>query len=156
MIVTSSQQPRNVSGKLFVVIVLLMSGFDKLTLFFLAGLAEYCKNSFINWGEEAPGEGAMRFWSGIMCATKDTLPLVGQIPSEQVPEGKNKGLYIAAGYHGKPFLRITLPQPGSSLTLINLLFNVSACIFFFYFVAHYLVDHQKDTAWPVSRSQPSM
>lgn len=91
-----------------------------------------------------------------MCATKDTLPLVGQIPSEQVPEGKNKGLYIAAGYHGKPFLRITLPQPGSSLTLINLLFNVSACIFFFYFVAHYLVDHQKDTAWPVSRSQPSM
>ncbi|OWZ55906.1 hypothetical protein C356_01537 [Cryptococcus neoformans c45] len=71
-------------------------------------LAEYCKNPFINWGEEAPGEGAMRFWSGIMCATKDTLPLVGQIPSEQVPEGKNKGLYIAAGYHRHGMARIAL------------------------------------------------
>lgn len=123
--------------------------------FFLAGLAEYCKNSFTNWGEEAPGEGAMRFWSGIMCATKDTLPLVGQVPSEQVPEGKNEGLYIAAGYHGKPFLRITLPRRGSSPALINLLFLVSACIFS-YVVAPCLVDHQKDMVWPVSHSQPSM
>lgn len=39
-----------------------------------------------------------------MCATKDTLPLVGQVPSEQVPGGRNQGLYIAAGYHGKPLL----------------------------------------------------
>lgn len=46
----------------------------------------------------------MRFWSGIMCATKDTLPLVGQVPSEQVSEGRNQGLYIAAGYHGKLLL----------------------------------------------------
>ncbi|WVQ88600.1 hypothetical protein IAS59_002336 [Cryptococcus gattii] len=71
-------------------------------------LSEYCKNSFTNWGKEAPGEGAMRFWSGIMCATKDTLPLVGQVPSEQVSEGRNQGLYIAAGYHGHGMARIAL------------------------------------------------
>ncbi|KIR36724.1 hypothetical protein I352_00035 [Cryptococcus deuterogattii MMRL2647] len=67
-------------------------------------LAEYCKDSFTNWGKEARGEGAMRFWSDIMCATKDTLPLVVQVPSEQVPEGRSQGLCIAAGYHAKPLL----------------------------------------------------
>lgn len=56
-------------------------------------------------GVKKPGaEGAMRFWSDIMCATKDTLPLVVQVPSEQVPEGRSQGLCIAAGYHGKPLL----------------------------------------------------
>lgn len=91
------------------VIIPLMLGPDKLTVPFLtlfccAGLAEYCKDSFTNWVKEAPGKGAMRFWSDIMCATKDTLPLVVQVPSEQVPEGRSQGLYIAAGYHGKPLL----------------------------------------------------
>ncbi|ORX35016.1 FAD dependent oxidoreductase [Kockovaella imperatae] len=43
-------------------------------------LASYCKEEFEGWGEEAPGEGAQRFWSGIQCASRDRLPLVGQVP----------------------------------------------------------------------------
>ncbi|ODN76474.1 hypothetical protein L198_08069 [Cryptococcus wingfieldii CBS 7118] len=71
-------------------------------------LAEYCANNFEGWEETAPGEGGMRFWSGIMCATQDTLPLVGQVPKEQVPGGDSQGLYIAAGFHGHGMGRIVL------------------------------------------------
>ncbi|OCF30874.1 hypothetical protein I316_07507 [Kwoniella heveanensis BCC8398] len=64
-------------------------------------LEEYCKNNFADWGVEAPGEGVNRVWSGMLCATKDTLPLVGPIPGKE-------GLYIAAGYHGHGMARIPL------------------------------------------------
>ena len=39
----------------------------------------------------------MRVWSGIICASRDLLPLVGQVPEKE-------GLYVAVGFHGKsPF-----------------------------------------------------
>ncbi|WWD18874.1 hypothetical protein CI109_103329 [Kwoniella shandongensis] len=68
-----------------------------------AWLANYCKDSFADWGKEAPGEGGMRFWAGIQCATKNTLPLVGQVPGERY-----KGIWIAAGFHGHGMARIAL------------------------------------------------
>ncbi|WVQ85703.1 hypothetical protein IAT38_007869 [Cryptococcus sp. DSM 104549] len=71
-------------------------------------LADYCKSAFTGWGEEAPGEGGMRFWAGIQCGTRNTLPLVGQVPATQLPGGNNKGLYIAAGFHGHGMARIAL------------------------------------------------
>ncbi|WVQ75691.1 hypothetical protein IAR50_005321 [Cryptococcus sp. DSM 104548] len=71
-------------------------------------LAEYCAANFEGWTETAQGEGGMRFWSGIMCATQDTLPLIGQVPKEQVQGGDSKGLYIAAGFHGHGMGRIVL------------------------------------------------
>ncbi|WVR07343.1 hypothetical protein IAU60_004384 [Kwoniella sp. DSM 27419] len=64
-------------------------------------LEDYCRENFAEWGVEAPGEGANRVWAGMLCGTKDTLPLVGPIP------GKD-GLYIAAGYHGHGMARIPL------------------------------------------------
>lgn len=57
-------------------------------------LAEYCPTKFEGWGSEAQGEGMMRVWSGIMCASRDTLPLVGQVPGKA-------GLWIAVGFHGQ-------------------------------------------------------
>ncbi len=38
----------------------------------------------------------MRFWAGIQCATKNTLPLVGEVPGKEY-----KGISIAAGFHGE-------------------------------------------------------
>ncbi|WRT68174.1 uncharacterized protein IL334_005149 [Kwoniella shivajii] len=64
-------------------------------------LKDYCKNNFAEWGPEAPGEGAMRIWAGMLCATKDTLPLVGEVP------GKD-GMWMAAGFHGHGMARIAL------------------------------------------------
>ncbi|WWD02358.1 hypothetical protein V865_000397 [Kwoniella europaea PYCC6329] len=64
-------------------------------------LREYCKNNFSDWGIEAPGEGAMRIWAGMLCATKNTLPLVGEIPGKE-------GMYMAAGFHGHGMARIPL------------------------------------------------
>ena len=60
----------------------------------MAGLEEYCKKNFNGWGEEAPGEGALRIWSGIICASRDMLPLVGEVPDQ-------KGLWVAVGFHGE-------------------------------------------------------
>ncbi|WVQ75690.1 hypothetical protein IAR50_005320 [Cryptococcus sp. DSM 104548] len=71
-------------------------------------LAEYCATNFEGWIETALGEGGMRFWSGIICLTQDTLPLIGQVPKEQVQGGDNEGLYIAAGFHGHGMGRIVL------------------------------------------------
>jgi hypothetical protein len=57
-------------------------------------LAEYCQSNFEDWGDEAKGEGLMRAWSGIMCASRDTLPLVGPVPDKS-------GMWIAVGFHGE-------------------------------------------------------
>jgi hypothetical protein len=62
-----------------------------------AVLTEYCPSSFENWGDQAKGEGLMRVWSGIMCSSRDTLPLVGQVPGKA-------GMWIAVGFHGEFFL----------------------------------------------------
>ncbi|WWC63056.1 uncharacterized protein I303_105655 [Kwoniella dejecticola CBS 10117] len=64
-------------------------------------LRDYCKNNFSDWGPEAPGEGAMRIWAGMLCATKDTLPLIGAVPGKE-------GMYMAAGFHGHGMARIAL------------------------------------------------
>jgi len=69
---------------------------DALTL----GLAEYCKENFIGWGEEAPGEGSVRSWSGIICASRDLLPLVGEVPGKE-------GLWVAVGFHGESLWLLT-------------------------------------------------
>ncbi|KAK8854966.1 hypothetical protein IAR55_003706 [Kwoniella newhampshirensis] len=68
-----------------------------------AWLANYCKDSFAGWGSEAPGEGGVRFWAGIQCATRNTLPLVGEVPGEEY-----KGIWMAAGFHGHGMARIAL------------------------------------------------
>ena len=57
------------------------------------GLGSYCRQTFTGWGEESPGEGMTRVWSGILCASRDTLPLVGEIPEQP-------GVFVAVGYHG--------------------------------------------------------
>jgi hypothetical protein len=49
--------------------------------------------NFIDWGEEAEGEGLTKVWSGILGYSKDMLPLVGEIPEKD-------GLFIAAGFSG--------------------------------------------------------
>lgn len=72
-------------------------------------LDEYCKKNFNGWGEEAPGEGGMRVWSGIICASRDLLPLVGQVPEKE-------GLYVAVGFHGHGMARI--PQVSRCLAQI--------------------------------------
>lgn len=35
----------------------------------------------------------MRSWSGIICASRDMLPLVGEVPERM-------GLWVAVGFHG--------------------------------------------------------
>ncbi|GHJ88006.1 hypothetical protein NliqN6_4408 [Naganishia liquefaciens] len=62
-------------------------------------LANYCRTRFAGWGQELPGEGATRTWSGLMTDSKDALPLVGAVP------GKD-GMYISAGFHGHGQSRI--------------------------------------------------
>ncbi|WVQ71310.1 hypothetical protein IAR50_000837 [Cryptococcus sp. DSM 104548] len=73
-------------------------------------LGEFCKENFEGWGEEAVGEGGIRFWTGIECATQDTLPLIGSIPFGQSQNEKkdHAGLYIAAGYQGHGMARVVL------------------------------------------------
>lgn len=56
-------------------------------------LANYCRTRFAGWAEEAFGEGATRTWSGLLTDSKDTLPLVGEVPGK-------KGMYLSAGFHG--------------------------------------------------------
>jgi hypothetical protein len=65
-----------------------------LSMMLMVVLADYCRSHFEGWTEEAKGEGLMRDWSGIMCASRDTLPLVGKVPGKE-------GLWIAVGFHGK-------------------------------------------------------
>ena len=60
----------------------------------IPGLSQWCQKSFVDWGEQALGEGAQRFWTGIVCATRDTLPLVGEVPNQ-------KGLWICVGFQGE-------------------------------------------------------
>ncbi|WVF66161.1 hypothetical protein IAT40_000901 [Kwoniella sp. CBS 6097] len=65
-------------------------------------LEEYCPKTFGGWGpveDQAPGEGATRVWSGIQCLSKDTLPLVGEVPGKQ-------GLWVAVGHNGHGMARI--------------------------------------------------
>lgn len=64
-----------------------------------SGLYEYCGKTFDDWGDEAPGEGGTRVWSGIQCASRDTLPLVGAVPGR-------KGLWVNVGHHGHGMGRI--------------------------------------------------
>jgi glycine/D-amino acid oxidase-like deaminating enzyme len=64
-----------------------------------SGLYEYCGKAFDDWGDEAPGEGGTRVWSGIQCASRDTLPLVGAVPGR-------KGLWVNVGHHGHGMGRI--------------------------------------------------
>jgi hypothetical protein len=65
----------------------------------MSGLYEYCGKTFDDWGDEAPGEGGTRVWSGIQCASRDTLPLVGAVPGR-------KGLWVNVGHHGHGMGRI--------------------------------------------------
>jgi len=65
-----------------------------IVLVLMVVLADYCRSHFDGWKEEAKGEGLIRDWSGIMCSSRDTLPLVGRVP------GKD-GLWIAVGFHGE-------------------------------------------------------
>ncbi|ODN84013.1 hypothetical protein L202_00048 [Cryptococcus amylolentus CBS 6039] len=73
-------------------------------------LGEFCKKNFEGWGEEAVGEGRIRAWTGIQCATQDTLPLIGSVPLQQLQDEKkgNEGLYVAAGFQGHGMARIVL------------------------------------------------
>ncbi|KAK8845644.1 hypothetical protein IAR55_006360 [Kwoniella newhampshirensis] len=61
--------------------------------------SKYMPNNFPRWGEEAEGEGLDRAWGGILTRTKDTLPLIGEVPGK-------KGMLIAAGFHGHGQSRI--------------------------------------------------
>jgi len=76
--------------------------------YFYPVLADYCKKNFVDWGEEAYGEGLTRVWTGILTSVKDYLPLVGEIPS-------SPGLFISAGFIQLPFVLSVLPS--HSLTL---------------------------------------
>ena len=46
----------------------------------------------IGWGEEAPGEGLTRTWTGVMGYTIDRLPYIGPMPEKD-------DLYLAAGFN---------------------------------------------------------
>lgn len=61
-------------------------------------ISRWCRDSFEGWGEEAPGEGLARVWSGVMGHSVDWVPLYGPVP------GKD-GLWAAVGYNGKYFGR---------------------------------------------------
>ncbi|KAL7778699.1 hypothetical protein CFE70_008200 [Pyrenophora teres f. teres 0-1] len=63
-----------------------------------AYLCETCTGYFgaENWGEQTPEEAEQRVvqeWTGIMGATSDERPFVGQVPGK-------RGLWISAGFNG--------------------------------------------------------
>jgi glycine/D-amino acid oxidase-like deaminating enzyme len=51
-----------------------------------------------NWGSDEPDSRVKREWTGIMGATSDGLPYVGELPDR-------KGLWISAGFNGHGTLR---------------------------------------------------
>lgn len=57
-------------------------------------LARFMRDNFVNWGEEAYGEGLTRTWVGVLTHVKDWLPLVGEVPGCE-------GVGIAAGVSGR-------------------------------------------------------
>jgi len=69
-----------------------------------AVLAEYFPSNYKDWGNQAKGEGLMRVWSGIMCASRDSLPLVGAVPGKP-------GMWIAVGFHGQWSLQLSSQTP---------------------------------------------
>ncbi|KAL7411653.1 FAD dependent oxidoreductase [Mrakia frigida] len=61
-------------------------------------LSGYLKKQ-LNWGDEAPGEGLTRIWTGIMGYSRDILPLVGPVPNQP-------NLWAAVAFHGHGMSRI--------------------------------------------------
>ncbi|GMK53416.1 hypothetical protein CspeluHIS016_0100020 [Cutaneotrichosporon spelunceum] len=57
-------------------------------------LADYCRDSFVGWGQETDGEGLTKCWTGVICHSVDYLPIVGAVPGRP-------GVWIAAGYNGR-------------------------------------------------------
>lgn len=71
-------------------------------------LTNYCRDSYLGWGEEAEGEGLTKCWTGkcfllrpqvtdtagIICHSVDYLPIVGAVPGRP-------NIYVAAGYNGR-------------------------------------------------------
>ena len=70
-------------------------------------LAEYGKEQFMDWGEEAMGEGLERVHCGIIAHTRDSLPIVGEVPGEDVGESNLEatGLFVCAGWQGHGMAR---------------------------------------------------
>jgi glycine/D-amino acid oxidase-like deaminating enzyme len=53
----------------------------------------FAKDTFVDWADEAPGEGLTRTWTGVMGYTLDRMPLVGALPD--MP-----GVFVAVGFNG--------------------------------------------------------
>lgn len=63
----------------------------KISSYLLESLAGYFGAS--NWGEDTPSERVVQEWSGIMGATADGRPFVGEVPGK-------KGVWVCAGFNG--------------------------------------------------------
>ncbi|WVQ83329.1 hypothetical protein IAT38_005468 [Cryptococcus sp. DSM 104549] len=68
-------------------------------------MKEYCARTFEGWGKEAHGEGLVRSWTGIMGASRDHLPLIGEVPG-------SPNLFAAVAFHGHGMARILTATRG--------------------------------------------